>query len=27
MAIIENSVEIGRPIEEVFDFAADMRTS
>jgi len=25
MAVIENSVEIARPIDEVFDFAADMR--
>jgi hypothetical protein len=25
VAVIENKVEIARPIEEVFDFAADMR--
>jgi hypothetical protein len=25
VAVIENSVEIARPVEEVFDFAADMR--
>src|SRR5260370_7943734 len=25
MAVVENSVEIARPIEEVFDFTSDMR--
>jgi hypothetical protein len=25
VAVIENSVEIARPVDEVFDFAADMR--